>query len=67
MSEDGKLCASPAFPPSRLVDTIGAGDVFNGAMIHGLVTGRTLEATLEDACRLAGRKCGQEGLDGLAG
>ncbi len=67
LSEDDQLCVSPAFPPSRLVDTIGAGDVFNAAMIHGLVTGLTLEATLEDACRLAGRKCGQEGLDGLVG
>lgn len=65
-SPGGESAASPAFPPAVLVDTLGAGDVFNGAVIDGLVTGQTLETTLIAACRLAGRKCGQEGLDGLA-
>ena len=64
---DGAAIASPAFPPAVLVDTLGAGDVFNGAIIDGLVRGQSLETTLLAACRLAGRKCGREGLDGLAG
>ncbi len=67
LSRDGEACSSPAFPPPRLVDTIGAGDVFNAAMVHGLVTGQSLAATLAAACRLAGKKCGQEGLQGLVG
>ncbi len=64
---DGGAIASPAFPPAVLVDTLGAGDVFNGAIIDGLVRGQSLETSLLAACRLAGRKCGREGLDGLAG
>ena len=66
LAPGGEFVASPAFPPAVLVDTLGAGDVFNGAIIDGLVTGQSLETTLLAACRLAGRKCGQEGLDGLA-
>ncbi len=66
LSPGAGSAASPAFPPAVLIDTLGAGDVFNGAIIDGLVTGQSLEATLLAACRLAGRKCGQEGLDGLA-
>jgi len=57
---------TPAFPPTRLVDTLGAGDVFNAGMIHGLVRGKALELTLIEASRLAGRKCGQRGLTQLA-
>jgi ketohexokinase len=58
---------TPAFPPQRLVDTLAAGDVFNAGIIHGLVRKRALELTLIEAARLAGRKCGQQGIDGLAG
>lgn len=57
---------TPAFPPRQLVDTIGAGDVFNAGLIHGLARGRSLELTLIEAARLAGRKCGQQGFDNLA-
>ncbi len=56
---------SPAFPPKRIVDTLGAGDTFNAGMIDALCSGKTLEEALEAACRLAGRKIAQEGLDGL--
>lgn len=58
---------TPAFPPPRLVDTLAAGDVFNAGVIHGLVHGRALEPSLIEATRLAGRKCGQQGIEGLAG
>ncbi len=60
-----RLLHSPAFPPAQVVDTLGAGDTFNAGLIHALLSGRALEHALEDACRLAGRKVGQEGLDGL--
>ena len=56
---------SPAFPPPQLVDTLGAGDTFNAGIIDALANGQTLAAALESACRLAGRKCGQQGLDFL--
>lgn len=63
---DGRLLYSPAYRPPRVVDTLGAGDVFNAGIIDALVRGETLETALTAACRLAGRKCGTEGLD-LAG
>jgi ketohexokinase len=57
---------APAEPPDRLVDTLGAGDVFNAAVIDGLLDGRALPVVLVAANRLAGRKCGRVGLAGLA-
>ncbi|MEW6445054.1 MAG: PfkB family carbohydrate kinase [Pseudomonadota bacterium] len=56
---------SPAFAPETVVDTLGAGDTFNAGLIHAMASGRALESALEDACRLAGRKVGQDGFDGL--
>ena len=47
------------------MDTIGAGDTFNAAVIDALLRGESLGASLAYACRLAGAKCGQPGFDGL--
>jgi len=65
--DDGRSPAEhrPARPPPRLVDTLGAGDVFNAGLIHGLLTGDSPQRALERAIALAGRKCGQIGFDGL--
>jgi ketohexokinase len=57
-------CAA-ALPPS-VVETLGAGDVFNAGVIDGLLRGLELGEVLAAACALAGRKCGQRGFDGLA-
>ncbi len=51
--------------PQRLVDTLGAGDVFNAAVIDGLLRGQALPETLTRANRLAGIKCGLQGMSGL--
>ena len=56
---------SPAFPPPQLLDTLGAGDSFNAGLIDSLLSGRELGVALESACRLAGKKCGHQGLDFL--
>jgi ketohexokinase len=61
----GKLHHSPAVSPTKVVDTLGAGDAFNAGMIHARLQGLGLAAALDSACELAGRKCGQRGLHGL--
>lgn len=62
----GRLHHAPAYVPSRVVDSLGAGDVFNAGMIHALLAGRELPAALAAASRLAGQKVGVAGLQGLA-
>lgn len=62
---DGSFSATPAFAPPLMVDTLGAGDVFNAGVIHHLLRGNTMDIALIEAARLAGRKCGQYGLEGL--
>lgn len=63
LSRDGTLLRSPAFPPPRIVDTLGAGDTFNAGIIDALAHRTPLAAALQQACRLAGKKCGQTGLN----
>ncbi|NWH90275.1 KHK Ketohexokinase, partial [Aegithalos caudatus] len=62
---NGDLVHSDAFPPETLVDTLGAGDTFNAAVIFALAEGRTLQDALTFGCRIAGRKCGIQGFDGI--
>jgi ketohexokinase len=66
LDHDGRLCHSPAYPPPQMVDTIGAGDVFNAGIIDALLRGVAPQKALHQACRLAGGKCGREGLGGIA-
>jgi ketohexokinase len=56
---------SAAFPPEQVVDTLGAGDTFNAGLISALVSGLSADLALEQACRLAGCKCGQTGFANL--
>ena len=58
----GNILYCTEFPPAQLQDTLGAGDVFNAAVIHGLLSKSSLVQTLGFACRLAGHKCGRIGL-----
>ena len=59
------LIFSPAFPPNDVIDTLAAGDTFNAGIISGMIKQLTDEETLSFACHLAGKKCGQEGLENL--
>ncbi|NWG87101.1 MAG: carbohydrate kinase [Hydrogenophilaceae bacterium] len=66
LGRDGALHHCPAFVPDKVVDTVGAGDVFNAGMIAALAGGADLPAALSAATALAGRKVGQMGLAGLS-
>ncbi len=61
----GRVSHQPAIAPRRVVDTLGAGDTFNAAVIHGYLSGLDTASRLRQACELAGKKCGQTGFNGL--
>lgn len=63
--KNATLLHSPAFPPPQVVDSLGAGDTFTAAMIASQSSGFDIVQSLELACRLAGSKVGQRGLEGL--
>lgn len=65
LDRDRALHHCPAFKPDKVVDSIGAGDVFNAGMIVAMTTGSDLSAALNQSTRLAGRKVGQPGMADL--
>ena len=62
IDHDGRLLHAPPPPLDSVVDTLGAGDVFNAVMIHALSRGRTVEQALHEAVGLASSQCTREGL-----
>ena len=65
---NGQVFSCPAFPPpGGVVDTLGAGDTFNAAVIGALAAGLPLSSSVRLACRLAGIKVGFRGFAGLKG
>ncbi|XP_043979217.1 ketohexokinase isoform X3 [Gambusia affinis] len=65
LGPDGLLLHSDAFPPETLVDTLGAGDTFNAGVLYTLSNGGSVQDALVFGCRIAGRKCGFHGYDGI--
>jgi sulfofructose kinase len=67
--EEDEIFHSPGFPV-KVVDTTGAGDVFHGAFIYGLLEKWDLKKTARFACATAAMKCrklgGRAGLPNLA-
>ncbi|XP_066273102.1 ketohexokinase-like [Branchiostoma lanceolatum] len=65
ITSEGTHYHCQAFPPEKVVDTLGAGDTFNASVIWGLCRGTGLEEALRLGCRVAGQKCGQVGYKNL--
>lgn len=53
----------PASQRIKIVDTLGAGDTFNAAVIDGYLRRFDVGQILRHACSLAGKKCGNLGFD----
>ncbi len=66
LTQERKLIFAPAQPPAEIIDTIAAGDVFNAAAIAALLDNQPIDQVLQTANALAGRSCGQLGIDGIA-
>jgi len=60
---EANLMHEPAHEPAEVVDTLGAGDVFNAGIVHALSNGLPMSEALQKAVRLAGRQCGRPGLE----
>ena len=61
LKQQQHLLHCPAFPPTNIVDTLGAGDTFNAGLISALLQQHPAQEALRMACQLAGKKCGQYG------
>ncbi len=66
LTRDDMLYHQPAFDVPVVVDTVGAGDVFNAGIIHGLLCGMPVQEALGQAARLAAIKCSHAGFGSLA-
>lgn len=64
-SPNGEVLHTPAEVINPVVDTLGAGDTFNGGLIHYLIEGFSLSESVNQANKLAAQKCRQHGLDKL--
>ncbi|MEJ2611054.1 MAG: PfkB family carbohydrate kinase [Candidatus Thiodiazotropha sp.] len=51
-----------AVRPTQVVDTLGAGDVFNAGVIHSLQKGDAPLDALQYAIQIAGEKCARQGI-----
>ena len=58
-----ELCHAPAKPPTQVLDTLGAGDTFNAAVIDAAISKTSMPKLLQAACKLAGEKCGRYGFE----
>jgi ketohexokinase len=61
----GRQYHAPSHLTGPVVDSVGAGDVFNAGLIDALLQGQSAADALHAAVRLAGRKVCQYGYTGL--
>ncbi len=65
LPKNSPLLHAPALPIKRTIDTLGAGDTFNAAMIHQRLAKENWQTALNAACQLAGKKCSQYGFSNI--
>ena len=63
IDRDGRLSHTAAPVLDAVVDTVGAGDVFNAAIVNCLGMGRPLHQALQAAVVLASSQCTRDGLE----
>ncbi|XP_052801606.1 ketohexokinase-like [Mya arenaria] len=61
------VITSPVYSPKTVVDTLAAGDTFNGATIFALSSGLDVGGAIRFGCMVAGTKCGMVGNKGIKG
>lgn len=66
MSKNEIVC-SPAYPPEKLVDKVGAEATFNAGFIYALSRGKGIKRAVEFGCVVAGHKCGHRGFECVKG
>lgn len=64
-NETNEIVTAPAYPPAKVVDTLGAGDTFVAATIHCLIRNEPLQKAIDFGCHVAGIKVGIYGFDKL--
>ncbi|GFT96218.1 ketohexokinase [Nephila pilipes] len=62
---EGFLVMSEAYPPEKILTTLGAGDTFIAATIIALMKGIELANAINIGCKVAGAKCGMYDTRGL--
>jgi len=63
VDHEGRMIHAAAPVLDSVVDSLGAGDVFNAAMVFALSSGRSVERALNEAVNLASSQCGREGME----
>jgi ketohexokinase len=62
---NGNIEHTSAVSIPKTVDTLGAGDTFNAAVIDALIQNKPLPEAIQYSVKLAARKCQQRGFDNL--
>jgi len=65
LTHQSNMIHQPAFNAQPVIETLGAGDTFNGGFINSLIHQKNPQQALAFACKLAANKCRQLGFNHL--